>query len=241
MMDRATRHRLNAINREFYAKAAAEFDLTRQRPWHGWERLIRALDRPVRSVLDLGCGNGRFALFLARKQPSAFMYTGIDSSAALLSAARERLHGQPGMESELLERDLVREGLPEREAQLVSLFGLLHHVPGHQGRMRLLAAAADCVAPCGWLAFAAWRFYELERFRERIVPWPEGLEVEKHDYLLDWRRGERALRYCHYIDDEEHDALIRACRLTVMADYRADGAGGMLNRYTVLKREAGRV
>ena len=107
--------------------------------------------------------------------------------------------------------------------------------------MRLLAAAADRVAPGGCLAFAAWRFYELERFRERIVPWPDGFEVETHDYLLDWRRGERALRYCHYIDDAEHDALIRASGLKVIADYRADGAGGRLNRYAVLRREAGRL
>ncbi len=239
-MDPFTQRRLNAINREFYLQAAGEFDQTRQRPWRGWQRLLQALDVPVCSVLDLGCGNGRFALFLARSQASAFKYIGIDSSPPLLAAARVGVEAQPAIDSEFQERDLVWDGPPEREAQLVTLFGLMHHVPGYQKRMSLLRAAADCVAPGGCLAWAAWRFYELDRFRNRIVPWPDELQVEKHDYLLDWRRGERALRYCHYINDEEHDALIRASGLTVIADYRADGAGGKLNRYTVLRRETGR-
>ena len=113
MMDPVTRHRLNAINREFYQRTAGEFDRTRQRPWRGWQLLMQALDRPIRSVLDLGCGNGRFALFLAQSQASAFRYIGIDNSARLLAAARTSLGAQPGIESELQQRDLVRQGLPE--------------------------------------------------------------------------------------------------------------------------------
>jgi hypothetical protein len=83
---------------------------------------------------------------------------------------------------------------------------------------------------------AAWRFYEVARFRERIVPWNDDIEVETNDYLLDWRRGERAFRYCHYINDDEHDDLIVAAGLSSVSDYRADGASGSLNRYSVLKK-----
>ena len=96
------------------------------------------------------------------------------------------------------------------------------------------APAAALVLPGGSLAFTAWRFYEQERFRRRIVAWDASLSVETHDYLLDWRRGERALRYCHYIDDAEHTALIEATSMRVIDDFRADGATGDLNRYTVL-------
>ena len=99
-----------------------------------------------------------------------------------------------------------------------------------------MRSAAESVLPGGTLVFAAWRFFEQERFRQRIVPWTADIDVEKHDYLLDWRRGERALRYCHYIDDDEHAQLIEATGLTVIDDYRADGAEGDLNRYTVLRK-----
>ena len=90
--------------------------------------------------------------------------------------------------------------------------------------------------PGGFLVFAAWRFYVRERFRRRIAPWPADIDAEAHDYLLDWRRGERALRYCHYVDDAEHAQLIAATDLRARADFRADGAEGDLNRYTVLQK-----
>lgn len=230
-MDEQTRRRLNQINRDFYRQAAVEFDATRQRAWPGWERMLDAVVLPLQSVLDIGCGNGRLARYLAGRQAQGFTYIGVDNSPKLLAFARCQ---DPRVKLELLERDVILGALPARSAQLVALFGLLHHVPGADRRRQLLREAARSVLPGGVLALAAWRFYEQERFRRRIAPWPPDIAVEKHDYLLDWRRGERALRYCHYIDDEEHAQLVGAAGLTVIDDYRADGG---LNRYTVMRRE----
>ena len=234
-MNQATIERLNQINRDFYRATAAEFDATRQSAWHGWERLLQTIDLPIESVLDIGCGNGRFALFLAARQRQPFRYIGIDSSRDLLIRARRRL-AAAAVDATFVERDIALDGLPRRPAQLAALFGLIHHVPGFARRRALLASAADCVPAGGYLALAAWRFYEQARFRRRIIAWPEGIAVERHDYLLDWRRGERALRYCHYVDDDEHADLIAASGLAVIADYRADGADGALNRYTILRK-----
>ena len=235
-MNRSTIERLNQINRDFYCATADAFDTTRQVAWRGWGRLLAAVDLPLGSVLDLGCGNGRFALFLAAQQSQPFKYIGIDSNADLLARARRQLAALSQVDSTLIEGDIVLEGLPGQSAQLVALFGLIHHVPGFAQRRQLLASAAERVRPGGYLALAAWRFYEKARFRQRIVPWSEDIAAEKHDYLLDWRRDERALRYCHYVDDDEHAQLITATGLSVIADYRADGAEGDLNRYTVFKR-----
>lgn len=235
-MNQATIERLNQINRDFYRATAAEFDASRQAPWRGWERLLGIIELPIESVLDIGCGNGRFALFLAGRQPQPFRYIGIDSSAEFLRRAREKLAAFPAVDATLIESDIVLAALPRRRAQLVTLFGLIHHLPGFARRRALLASAAECVAAGGYLALAAWRFYEQERFKRRILPWGADIAVEKHDYLLDWRGGERALRYCHYVDDEEHAQLIRAAGLSILADYRADGAEGTLNRYTILRR-----
>ena len=236
-MDEATRRHLNAINRDFYRLTAQEFDATRQSAWQGWERLLTVIELPLASVLDIGCGNGRFARFLAARQRQSFDYCGIDNSRELLALAQRQLDGLPNLRSKLIERDVLLDGLAGPPAQLIALFGLLHHVPGARQRLDLLRSAARYAQPGGTLVFAAWRFYEQARFRRRIRNWTAGLNVEKHDYLLDWRRGRPALRYCHYIDDSEHEQLIEATGLRVIDDYRADGD---LNRYTILRKSAGR-
>ncbi|MDE2649271.1 MAG: class I SAM-dependent methyltransferase, partial [Chloroflexota bacterium] len=138
---------------------------------------------------------------------------------------------------DLLEQDIILQPLPQRSAQLVVAFGLLHHVPGLARRRKLLRAAADCVLPGGWLAFTAWRFLDSARFQKRILPWGGDFQVEAGDCLLDWRRGSRAIRYCHHIDDAEHEGLIAATGLRLVDDYREDGG---LNRYTILQRDSTR-
>ena len=84
-MDDSTRQRLNAVNRDFNTQHAGTFARTRNHPWPGWERALRAgpQEEPLR-VLDVGCGNGRFGHFLAEQAGRRIAYTGVDLSPALL-------------------------------------------------------------------------------------------------------------------------------------------------------------
>lgn len=232
-MDDRTIERLIALNRTFYETTAREFDQTRGAPWPGWRVALPHLP-PVVRVLDAGCGNGRFGQFLARESASEIIYTGVDSSPALLARARAALCD---LDASLLETDLLRDPLPDGSFDLVALFGVLHHIPGEATRRRLIVQLADRLAPGGLLFFSAWRFAEFERFRRRIVPWPADLSAEPGDYLLDWRRGERALRYCHFVDEAEHAALIAASGLRAIMTFCADGESGASNRYSMLRRE----
>ncbi|MCA9911930.1 MAG: class I SAM-dependent methyltransferase [Anaerolineae bacterium] len=232
-MDAQTQARLNDINRAFYATTAADFDQTRSRPWPGWLRLQPYVKAPLR-VLDVGCGNGRFGLFLAEAHPAAVSYHGLDNSTELLSFAEAALAQADFASYRLSEFDLLTQALPDASYDLVVLFGVIHHVPGAEQRQKLLRALAARVATGGYLCFAAWCFYEYERFRERLVSWPDDLVVEQHDYLLDWRAGEHALRYCHYVDEAEHTALIAASGLQEVETFREDGSGRGMNRYSIL-------
>ncbi|MBN1202633.1 MAG: class I SAM-dependent methyltransferase [Anaerolineae bacterium] len=233
-MNDATVKRLNAINREFYRITADSFDQTRQNPWPGWHRLLPYLEPPL-SVLDVGCGNGRFGLFLASHLGAEnLVYHGFDNNPALLDRARAALSD---INTQLEARDMV-ENPPETGAyDLVALFGMLHHIPGRQQRRDFMRVLAERVAPGGLLAFAAWRFYDFPRFRDRITPWPENIQVEPGDYLLDWRQGAHAQRYCHHVDDAEHADLVTATGLTEIATFRADGRTNDANHYSLLRRE----
>lgn len=234
-MNRKTIQRLNDINRTFYEITASEFDQTRGRAWQGWERLVQFLEAPL-TVFDVGCGNGRFAVFLAEALEGQIAYHGVDNNRQLLDYATEALESYDNVEATFTEQDVVTGVLPDATYDLVVLFGVIHHVPGAQNRLQFLAKLAQRVKSGGLLAFAAWRFYEYERFRERLVDFPDDMAVERHDYLLDWRRGERALRYCHYVDDDELNRLITATAMREVTRYRADGADDAMNMYVVLQK-----
>ena len=102
---------LNNLNQKFYEKTAEEFSKTRQSPWSGWYLLLNAINdflvptsissgSPL-SVLDLGCGNGRFEKFLRENLPISFTGTGIDSDERLLEEAKKALFfGKEGGNSE---------------------------------------------------------------------------------------------------------------------------------------------
>lgn len=275
-MDSNTIARLNAINRAFYAATAAEFDRSRSQPWPGWLRLLAHLPLPCPSVLDVGCGNGRFGAFLATSSsdrlaghgeiitstpgvpPSkhgegelvpVLHYHGVDSNPALLAVAQTTLATIPNLTVTLEQRDIVESPLDSGQYDLVVAFGLLHHIPGVVERRDFVRGLAERVRPGGVLTFACWRFYEYERFRSRVVPWPDDLvgKIEPGDYLLDWRRGKVAedetfpQRYCHYVDDAEHDGLAAGLESVGMREvvrYRADGETDALNCYSVFSRPA---
>lgn len=238
VMKDETARRLNNINRAFYAQIADDFSETRQQAWPGWKRLLSALPAqdPLR-ILDAGCGNGRFGVFLAHGDPlRRWTYLGIDSSFRLLSEAACSLRASAGVKASFVQQDLVFTPLPQASFDVVAAFGLLHHIPGMERRAAFVRALAERTAPNGLLCIAAWRFYDYARFRQRIVPWSAALEhdVETGDYLLDWRRGGYALRYCHAIDDDEFTALIAASGLRLIDRYRADGFSGAVNEYALL-------
>ena len=232
-MDEQTIRRLNEINRQFYETVADDFDVTRNNHWFGWERLLPLLYPPL-SVLDVGCGNGRFGVFLSQHLGRDFHYHGVDNNPALLERARQSL---TDIDVNLEERDIVEQPPESGAYGLVALFGVLHHIPGAERRLALIRTLANRLAPDGMLVFTCWRFYEYPRFRERIVPIPEDLNAESGDYLLDWRRGSQALRYCHYVDDNELKRLVEASELRQILQYRADGHSGDMNVYVVLKAE----
>jgi tRNA (uracil-5-)-methyltransferase TRM9 len=250
-MKRETVLALNALNQAFYEAIAPEWSESRRHPWPGFARVLSLSNahRPSRErlrVLDAGAGDGRFAVFLqaARRSPEPLEYLGIDASERLLTHARSR---ELGSNVRFERRDFLRDDdpLPSGQFDLVVLFGVLHHVPAFDRRCQLLAELAKRVAPRGLFALTFWRLDRDPRFAKRVRSFaeynaqaPEPIseaDLEAGDALLAWG-GQTALRYCHFPDARETEALIAAAGLPAIARFDADGRNDALNEYVVFQR-----
>lgn len=253
MLAQSTVRALRQLNRRFYACHGAEFSRTREQPWPGWHRLIEQhLDpgSPPDSVLDAGCGNGRFGSFLAVSGLFPRRYCGVDAEPALLERARRRLENQAGAEWQ--QADLLEEkGFAEFERSSFDLavaFGVLHHIPGFPARARFLHELAQRLRPGGLLAVTFWQWKGDDRLERRVLPWEPtvrelGLDIdpddrEPGDALLPFGDGpdsRRFPRFCHQVDDEEREQLLQPLALEEVDRYLADGADGARNLYVVLR------
>lgn len=228
--------RLVELNRLFYETFGEPFSASRRRPQPGWERLLlRVAALPDSSVLDVGCGDGRFGRFL-RGRGHHGPYVGVDFSAALLMQTPD------WTESQFLSRDLSAPeclaGMGQHD--LVVCLSTLQHIPGQTNRLRLLADLAGCLTDGGVLVLANWQFTGSQRQQRKISPWSavgiDECELEAGDYLLSWSRGGQGYRYVALLDEVTMLRMAAAAGLRLVEQFRSDGREGDLNLYTCLSR-----
>lgn len=247
-MNRATQLALNRLNQRFYAQIAEQWPHKRKHPWSGFQRVHEhlAAHSGENSVLDLGCGDGRFAQFLADRRADC-RYLGLDNSPALLDvAARRTLPESFSFKPADFVETPPRELLHDRQFQLIVLFGVLHHIPGSEQRRTLLRELVQHLAPSAHLVFTVWRLDEDPRFASRVVAFEtynqsaearlDLEQLEPGDTLLRWDEQSETPRYCHFPDAAELSQLIAATGLSECERYRADGHLNRMNEYVVLRR-----
>lgn len=250
MVDSATAQALAGVNRRFYeGDTARSFSGTRGHAWPGFHRIVESVP-PVNAqhVLDVGCGNGRLATFLARELDGRLHYHGIDASAALLADARDAARSGCA-EATFTQCDLLDDAavLPSGPFTCIAAIALLHHIPGASRRARLVRSLAARLAPGGVLVLTAWRFDRIARLQPRRTPWAAGIAalkltldvaaLEDGDELIAWGRGSKDLRYCNLLDDTRFSQLISDSELTCVARFASDGEGGDHNEYAILRRD----
>ncbi len=233
---------LLALNRRFYADFATPFAETRVPRQPGLKHILPYIP-PACTLLDVGCGNGRLALWLEAHDRQV-EYIGVDFSEALLAHARQTNAGLQSVKPTFLTTDIAQPGwsdrLPHKRFQVVIMLAVLHHIPGQEHRQALLNEIAGLLAPGGVCVLTTWQFLSSPRLRRKIVPWIHAgisaAAVEKNDYLLDWKRGGTGYRYCNFIDEAALRALTSNAGLVLRETFYADGKEGNLNLYAVCSR-----
>lgn len=236
---------LLALNRQFYARFAGEFSRTRRSWPPGFSRILPYLESGF-NVLDLGCGNARFLVFLDDGGWTG-RYTGLDSSEELLADARAAAAERPRIAASFVLADLFDADWPQA-VELAGSFdalvtlAVLHHIPGRRHRVAFLRRSAQLLPPGAPLIVSTWQFMTSERLTKRLAPWVavgiEPAEVEREDYLVGWGEGSPGARYCAYIDEAELNAMAAEAGLTTVETFFSDGHEGNLNLYGVLARTA---
>ena len=253
-MNSATRERLLALNRQFYATVAEPFHSTRRSWPQGNVRLLPFLsagdtsDRGLR-VLDAGCGNGRFAAVLDTLDTHVD-YVGVDANPRLLELARKSAAELANVHATFVEADLslldwssvlrCRSSGTDSGFDAVVCLSTLQHMPSAELRTQIVRSLADLLAPGGKLVVSVWQFLTSPRLASRRIEWSTlGIaneDVEPGDALLPWKQDIYAVRYVHQIDLAELRALAKHAQLEICSTYSADGKEGNLNLYAIMKR-----
>jgi ubiquinone/menaquinone biosynthesis C-methylase UbiE len=147
---------------EFFSSSAGQWDRVRDEMFGDRFHLaaLAAFASPDASVGDLGCGTGQVSAALA---PFVKRVIGVDSSAAMLQAARRRLQDHRNVElrrGELEELPIDNELLDAATMMLV-----LHHVPEPA---RALAEIARVLKGGGRLVVVDMLPHDREQYRQQM-------------------------------------------------------------------------
>lgn len=244
-MDKKTQQQLIDLNQDFYDGVAESFSQTRVHYWKGWEKIWKKhlSHFGFKSVLDWGCGNGRWGEFLYNKRKDGFEYLGADFSEKLLGLAQDRLSGFGGVrwvQSDVLEIEL--EG--ESGFDLEVMMAVWHHIPAKEKRERLAQKFGKLINNGGLGVWSFWEFAKDDRLKNKLVSIEKlkkkGVEInreelESGDCFLGWQNSPKT-RYCHDFSDDEVDRLVTASGMKKVDEFWDDGKSENLNRYLVLKR-----
>lgn len=243
-MDVKTIKKLNDLNAKFYQAIAESFSDSRKHSWKGWDKLILHIKMVIKNkqnlkVLDLGCGNGRFAEFLISKFPNTkFNYLGIDNNINLLKIAKKKLaENNLNLKTDFKQIDLLENNLASEKYDLIVAFGLMHHIASFDLRIQFLKDIKSKLNSGGLLIITCWQFGKSKRLISKQID-PNLININKNnletnDYILDWQRGKTAYRYCHNFTDSEIEELIKESNLKLVTSFDADGKEN-LNKYLVL-------
>ena len=131
------------------AKPCVFFGTASDESLAGW--VDDGLLRPGRAF-DLGCGNGRNAVFLARQ---GFSVEAVDYSQTAVDWARDRI-AQAGVAVSLTHRSVFDLALEAGSVDLVYDSGCFHHLPPHR-RSHYVALVVSALKPGGCFGLTCFR------------------------------------------------------------------------------------
>jgi len=200
---------------ETYEAIAEGFSGTRRSPWSEVLRLLG--DVSERSVLDVGCGNGRHVVELAKK---ASVVVGVDLSKRLIKIAKGRIKRLGLAHRAML---VVSDALflPFRRASfdVVVCIAVVHHIPTKGLRHKAVNEMAEAMRSGGLCLITAWYRWQVRLLLsviKGILTRLTGSTFELGDAYVPWRsRSAVYKRFYHLFTLREMRDLLSAGGLEI--------------------------
>jgi SAM-dependent methyltransferase len=149
-------------SQEFFSSSAGQWDRLREELFGDRFQLaaFAALADAGWTVGDLGCGTGQVSAALA---PFVGRIVAVDASAAMLQAAKKRLHGFENID--LRRGELEALPIDDDRLDAATLMLVLHHVPDPA---RALAEVARVLKPEGRVIIADMLPHDRDNYRQQM-------------------------------------------------------------------------
>ena len=200
-------HEIKEDLKRCYRDIAEEFSKSRKAYWAEFQFFLSYIPESA-SLLDAGCGDGRFLKFL-KSQKRFVNYTGIDFSPELLAIAKKNFHKENFQEA-----DMSVDILPERFDRIVCC-AAFHHIPGKTLRKKTLHNFSHMLKDEGLLLLSVWNLWQ-QRYLSAFARSTLRLFLFKdpRDVFIPFGK-EKHLRYYHAFLPWEIRSLLKECGFVI--------------------------
>ncbi|MHC1601378.1 MAG: class I SAM-dependent methyltransferase [Candidatus Nezhaarchaeales archaeon] len=198
-----------------YEAIAEGFSKTRRSPW--MEMLHPLSELSEKLVLDVGCGNGRHLIEMAK---NASLAVGIDLSRNLLNIARARME-----KLKLTNKAMLVVGdatfMPFRSSAFDAIIciAVIHHIPTRELRRKALREMLRVMRVGGSIIISAWYRWQkglIFSMLKSAIMKMIGMVFEFGDTYISWRTKKKTYkRFYHLFTTKEMEQLLKIRELKV--------------------------
>lgn len=228
-MNKDIQKKLLKIVKRNYEEIADDFSETRKKEL--WPELVKWISeiKDGSSVLDVGCGSGRLARGLEKKN---IQYVGVDNSERLVGIAESlKYKVKSSLPSPRLRQArkfyvgdiLDLSNIPENNFDYIFSVAVLHHIPGDDLRVVALQEMKKKLKKDGKIFLTVWNLWSQKKYLKMILRFSFSKLIGQNkmdfgDILFDWKDkngGAVSRRYYHAFTKRELTRLIERANLKI--------------------------
>jgi len=241
-MNSKTINEIINLDTKFYKSVSVEFSRTRHIPWPGWNQLLPYLKEKGKcaSILDLGCGNGRFLKYICQVLPSDDMsYLGIDNNEKLINISIKNFSNIKKFK--LVNSNIITDVKNIKgKYTIVVAFGITHHIPSLKQRKLWFKHISTLIENSGYFIFTKWNIdKDIRSIKlKKEIPSISIKDLEIGDYFYNWK-NKNIYRYVHIYSKKETNEIFKILKksnMILIKSFDSDGKTSVLNTYYIFKK-----